>query len=396
MSNPATSNVYVQVIEDVIAKVRDEFVNNGGPGENVLIELQGLWEMKMIQAGAVLGRTERSSAQKQPTPGVAITPVHDLNVPYEGPEEYETPTAEMLFPPTPMQTPMPTPLPASTPLPGSAENSTYNIPTGPSDYPTPTNDGGGNTEGKGGRPSPYMQTPSPWSNQRTPLSVDVNVAYVEGRDEVDRGTSQQPLMQDFFTMSSGKRKRDDLATQYRNGGYIPQQDGSGDAMSEVLKVEVTQRNCILGRGDSATNANREILSHLARSTSKIPQLDGPIPDPYDDMLSTPNIYNYQGVVNEDYNIVNTPAPDVQAATPAPIVQNDAADDDDDEPLNENDDDDLDDVDQGEELNTQHLVLAQFEKVTRTKSRWKCTLKDGIVHINNKDILFNKANGEFEF
>lgn len=30
------------------------------------------------------------------------------------------------------------------------------------------------------------------------------------------------------------------------------------------------------------------------------------------------------------------------------------------------------------------------KVTRTKSRWKCILKDGIMHINNKDILFNKV------
>lgn len=30
------------------------------------------------------------------------------------------------------------------------------------------------------------------------------------------------------------------------------------------------------------------------------------------------------------------------------------------------------------------------QVTRTKSRWKCTLKDGIMHINNKDILFNKV------
>ncbi|GKV32938.1 hypothetical protein SLEP1_g41501 [Rubroshorea leprosula] len=171
----------------------------------------------------------------------------------------------------------------------------------------------------------------------------------------------------------------------------------------ILNSQVTQRNCILGRGDSATNANREILSHLARSTSKIPQLDGPIPDLYDDMLSTPNfifflesssialkIYNHQGVVNEDYNIVNTPASDVQAATPALVVQNDAAHDDDDEPLNENDDDDLDDVDQREELNTQHFVLAQFDMVTRTKSRWKCKLKDGIVHINNRDILFNKA------
>ncbi|KAJ6904386.1 transcription initiation factor iia subunit 1 [Populus alba x Populus x berolinensis] len=112
------------------------------------------------------------------------------------------------------------------------------------------------------------------------------------------------------------------------------------------------------------------------------------------------IYNYQGVANEDYNIANTPAPnDLLASTPAVVSQNDVADDDDDdEPLNEDDDDDedLDDVDQGEELNTQHLVLAQFDKVTRTKSKWKCILKDGIMHINNKDILFNKATGEFDF
>lgn len=96
------------------------------------------------------------------------------------------------------------------------------------------------------------------------------------------------------------------------------------------------------------------------------------------------------MVNEDYNIVNTPAPngnflsyivfmaityppsdaaaisslhplDMQAPTPAPVLQNDDVDDDD-EPLNENDDDDFDDVDQGEDLNTAHLVLAQFDKV----------------------------------
>lgn len=31
------------------------------------------------------------------------------------------------------------------------------------------------------------------------------------------------------------------------------------------------------------------MAHVARSCSKIPQLDGPIPDPYDDVLSTPNV-----------------------------------------------------------------------------------------------------------
>lgn len=50
----------------------------------------------MMQAGVVNAPIERSAAAK-PTPGV--TPVHDLNVPYEGTEEYETPTADLLFPP---------------------------------------------------------------------------------------------------------------------------------------------------------------------------------------------------------------------------------------------------------------------------------------------------------
>lgn len=52
----------------------------------------------MMQAGVICGPIERNSAQKL-TPGGTINPVHDLNVPYEGTEEYETPTAEMLFPP---------------------------------------------------------------------------------------------------------------------------------------------------------------------------------------------------------------------------------------------------------------------------------------------------------
>ncbi|KAJ8452626.1 hypothetical protein Cgig2_004962 [Carnegiea gigantea] len=387
MVTATTSAVYIHVIEDVIDKVREEFVNNG-PGEAVLNELQGLWEMKLIQAGAILGPSERPSVPKQ-APGAAVTPVHDLNVPYEGTEEYETPTAEMLFPPTPLQTPIPTPLP------GTVDSSMYNIPTGSTDYPTPNSNEGaaGPNEMK-----PGAQPPSPWMNQRTPLGVDVNVAYVEGREEADRGGSQ-PATQDFLQGPSGKRKRDDFASQYQAGGFIPQQDGAGDAAPDLSELEIIQSKCIGASDIVKVTSGKVIYAQLKGSPSRIPQLDGPIPDPYEDMLSTPNIYNYQGVVNEDYNVANTPAPnDLQAGTPAIPAPNDVPeeDDDDEPPLNENDDDDLDDFDQGEELNTQHLVLAQFDKVTRTKSRWKCTLKDGIMHINNKDILFNKATGEFDF
>lgn len=37
-------------------------------------------------------------------------------------------------------------------------------------------------------------------------------------------------------MSSGKRKREDVVPHYQNGGYIPQQDGAGDAVFEDSQV----------------------------------------------------------------------------------------------------------------------------------------------------------------
>ncbi|XP_043702286.1 transcription initiation factor IIA large subunit-like [Telopea speciosissima] len=391
-----TSAVYIHVVEDVIDKVRNDFTE-GGPGESVLNELQALWEMKMMQCGVIMGPIERSSGQKQAAGG-PITPVHDLNVPYEGTEEYETPTADMLFPPTPLQALTPLPTPIQTPLPGTVDNSMYQLPSGPNDFPT-VHDSAGGTETKPGRPSPYMQPPSPWMNQR-PLGVDVNVAYVEGRDEVDRGASNQPATQDFF-VSSGKRKREDFAPHFHTaGGYIPQQDGAGDVTVGYFEAEVNEVGNLQDRCNGVTRNDKLLLAQVVRASPRIPQQDGPIPDAYDEIVSTPNMYPYQGVASEDYNAVNTPAGhDLQVGTPIVGTQNEVveADVDDDEPLNENDDDDVDDdVDEGDEPNTQHLVLAQFDKVTRTKSRWKCTLKDGIMHINNKDVLFTKATGEFDF
>lgn len=54
-----------------------------------------------------------------------------------------------------LQTPLQTPI--QTPLPGTGDTPTYNIPTGPSDYPSSGNDtAGGNADVKGGRPGTYM------------------------------------------------------------------------------------------------------------------------------------------------------------------------------------------------------------------------------------------------
>mmetsp|Transcript_10012 Transcript_10012/g.25573 ORF Transcript_10012/g.25573 Transcript_10012/m.25573 type:complete len:205 (-) Transcript_10012:1293-1907(-) len=64
---------------------------------------------------------------------------------------------------------------------------------------------------------------------------------------------------------------------------------------------------------------------------------------------------------------------------------------------DSDDLDIGDTSEDDEFeDPSNLVLAQFEKVSRTKARWKCQLKAGIMHINGRDYIFNKAVGEFQF
>uniref|UniRef100_A0ACD5U6S8 Uncharacterized protein n=1 Tax=Avena sativa TaxID=4498 RepID=A0ACD5U6S8_AVESA len=398
MASSNVSSVYISVIEDVVANVREDFITYG-VGDAVLNELQALWEMKMLHCGAISGNIDRTRAPAPSAggaPGAGATPpVHDLNVPYEATsEEYATPTADMLFPPTPLQTPIQTPLPGT-------DAGMYNIPTGPSDYaPSPISDmrngmAMNGADPKTGRPSPFMPPPSPWMNQR-PLGVDVNVAYEESREDPDRMVQPPPLTQDFLMMSSGKRKRDEYPGQLPSGSFVPQQDGSADQVLEFVASKDNARqlwNSIMNRQESATNVSS--IKETAMSPV-LPQCDG-IQDDYNN-----DQFFFPGVPTEDYN---TPGESSEYRTPTPAVatprpRNDTGDDDDDEPpLNEDDDDDdeADDfTEDNDEPNTQHLVLAQFDKVTRTKNRWKCTLKDGIMHLNGRDVLFNKASGEFDF
>ncbi|RKP24353.1 transcription factor IIA, alpha/beta subunit, partial [Syncephalis pseudoplumigaleata] len=63
--------------------------------------------------------------------------------------------------------------------------------------------------------------------------------------------------------------------------------------------------------------------------------------------------------------------------------------------------DLDDSDEdtvsgeGDE-DTPNIILCQYEKVTRTKNKWKCVLKDGVMTMDGRDYVFHRANGDFEW
>ena len=61
-------------------------------------------------------------------------------------------------------------------------------------------------------------------------------------------------------------------------------------------------------------------------------------------------------------------------------------------------DNLSDVssDNEEDEQAPHVVIAQFEKVSHVKTKWKCQLKAGVMKLNGREYLFRSATGEMQF
>ncbi|KAJ3813004.1 transcription factor IIA, alpha/beta subunit-domain-containing protein [Lentinula lateritia] len=118
------------------------------------------------------------------------------------------------------------------------------------------------------------------------------------------------------------------------------------------------------------------------SAGRIPQLDGPSEDESDEDSQTPPPYAPRST--------HPSLPQPQASTSASA---------DSEAINS----DLDDSDTGDEeeaddgaVGETDIVFCTYDKVARVKNKWKCILKDGMIHVNGKDYLFSKCTGEFEW
>ncbi|XP_052124364.1 transcription initiation factor IIA subunit 1 isoform X2 [Frankliniella occidentalis] len=65
-----------------------------------------------------------------------------------------------------------------------------------------------------------------------------------------------------------------------------------------------------------------------------------------------------------------------------------------EPLNS--EDDVSDDDPQDLFDTENVVVCQYDKITRTRNKWKFYLKDGIMNLNGKDFVFQRATGDAEW
>jgi hypothetical protein len=116
-------------------------------------------------------------------------------------------------------------------------------------------------------------------------------------------------------------------------------------------------------------------------------------------LNNPTIPQQDGPADDGATPATTSAP---ASTAAAAEDDEEEEDgigpgDSGDELNEGDD--LADVDDHEEIDEdliKDVVLGQFEKVHRSKAKWKVNLKNCVATINGVDYLLKKVTGEMNF
>ncbi|KAF7372310.1 Transcription factor IIA alpha beta subunit [Mycena venus] len=121
---------------------------------------------------------------------------------------------------------------------------------------------------------------------------------------------------------------------------------------------------------------------LRRESHPFPQVDGPSENFDDSPTPAPPAYPSR------IAFPSLPQPQVWSLT-APV---------DSDTINS----DLDDSDTGDEDLADgaganpNIVFCTYDKVAHVKSKWKCILKDGMIHANGKDYLFSRCTGEFDW
>ncbi|KAJ7647150.1 transcription factor IIA alpha/beta subunit [Roridomyces roridus] len=123
-----------------------------------------------------------------------------------------------------------------------------------------------------------------------------------------------------------------------------------------------------------------VLSFPSQGRPNIPQVDGPSEDSDDSATPPPAMYAPRT------SHPSLPQPPVASTSSTAPVDSEAINSD----LDDSEDDD-EDLEDGAGANTD-IVFCTYDKVARVKSKWKCVLKDGMIHANGKDYLFSRCTG----
>ncbi|ORZ10124.1 transcription factor IIA, alpha/beta subunit [Absidia repens] len=371
MSNSIVTNVYRYVIDDVINQVRAEF-EDMGIDEAVLQELQRSWETKVARSRVANfgfnneGYYEDEGDQNnvnndadKPAP-TATTNAGNSNNNAAYSEAYSQAGApatvanlatiansgarNALRPPNTLQQHQSQP-----PNTSSSSSIPYSLP--------PTN-------------MPHLP-PVNGAGQYPPMNLHQPQQLLHHQQQQQQ-QQQQPTLPDLHLPGGGRPN-------------IPQNDGANDVMT-TAEIDAHLDKRIMDTHDSATSAAAEEEEEDGLSFSAT-TFSG-------DALAMDGLPEHIKLLMKDARERAIQAGAMSSKTRIAQLDGEVDDNDDiNSDLDDSDDDD-DDPEGGEEI--EHIILCLYDKVTRTKNKWKCVLKDGIMLVNGRDYLFHRGNGDFEW
>lgn len=382
MASSANSNpvpkLYKSVIEDVINEVRELFLDEG-VDEQVLLELKTLWENKLLQSKAVEGFHTEEQAALQAQQQQQVQHVH--------PNQQvapSAPTQQVILPTQPQQAPQQQVIVqdskilqhmSATGMSAAATAATLALPTGVTPYQQLITSQGQILQVlRAANGAQYIiqqpQQPILLQQQMQPGGVQAPViqqvlAPIQGGLPQQTGVIIQPQQ---IVLASGNKVQGN--TQVMQAAAMAPQPGQPAAAA----AQVQQVHQVPGAAPPQVAPQTQPQTQTQQPPMML-QVDGA-----GDTSSEEDEDE-----EEEYDEDEEEEKDKEGAEDGQVEE---------EPLNS--EDDVSDEEDQELFDTENVVVCQYDKIHRSKNKWKFHLKDGIMNLNGKDYVFSKAIGDAEW
>ncbi|XP_026856604.2 transcription initiation factor IIA subunit 1 isoform X1 [Electrophorus electricus] len=386
MASSANSNIvpklYRNVMEDVINEVRELFLDEG-VDEQVLMELKTLWESKLMQSKAVDGfhTEEQQALQVQQTQQVTQTQQPSQSQQVLMPPAQQAPQQQVI-----VQDPKILQHMSATGMSAAATAATLALPTGMAGVgPYPqliTSQGQILQVVRAANGAQYIIQP------QQPIMVQQQVL-----PQMQPGGVQAPVIQQVLTPLQG-------ALPQQTGVIIqPQQIVlTGNKVQQNPQVMQAAMAAQTQAGPGGAQVQAQAQAH-SQAQGQVPaqvqgQTQAPAQQPVQQQ-QPPVMLQVDGAGDtsteeddedeDEYDEDEDEDKDKDGGEDGQVEE---------EPLNSGDD--VSDEEDQELFDTENVVVCQYDKIHRSKNKWKFHLKDGIMNLNGRDYVFSKAIGDAEW
>ncbi|KAK3516855.1 hypothetical protein QTP70_027073 [Hemibagrus guttatus] len=382
MASSANSNpvpkLYKTVMEDVINEVRELFLDEG-VDEQVLMELKTLWESKLMQSKAVDGfhSEEQQVLQAPPTQVQQVQQTQQTTQPQQVllPPAQQAPQQQVII-----QDPKILQHMGATGMSAAATAATLALPTG--------------VTGVG----PYQQL---ITNQGQILQV---VRAANGAQYIIQPQQQIMVQQQVLPQLQPGGVQAPVIQQVLTpvqGGLSQQTGVIIQPQQIVLTQNKVQQNtqvmqAALAQGPAQTQPQTHTQTPQQPQTAQqqaqqsqaplVLQVDGAGDTSSEEDEEEEDEYDEDDDEDKDKD----GGEDGQVEEPPVHTRSLSFQ----EPLNSGDD--VSDEEDQELFDTENVVVCQYDKIHRSKNKWKFHLKDGIMNLNGRDYVFSKAIGDAEW